>query len=227
MWGQVYSFILFFGCFDPISEMNRGKCRFFWVSTVQTLEMNHKRFLKNPLQFALIFALLPVFTSAQCELFKSEITGVKSYIEEVSQLADSLHIYAESAAFAAQYKTARQKAIKAQIFAGETLSAAYEAVAMAAEAQYYSEVCGIDGVKSNAIDAESHSIDARDFANAAFTNAKKAIAARNLGDVNYYMRKSLDAGRQAKKAAEAAIYSASDANLSCNHDDVTSAGNDK
>ena len=174
--------------------------------------------------FLLAFSLCTQWTSAQCELFKSEITDVQTYIEEVSHFSDSMQTYAESAAFAARFADARTDARKAEVLAGEALASAYEAVKLASEAQYYSEICGIDAVVSFSIDAESLAIDARDYADEAFTNAKKANTARNLGDIRYFMRKSLEAGKEARKSAEAAAYAASDAHYSCTHSDVTASG---
>jgi hypothetical protein len=163
---------------------------------------------------------------AQCELFKSEIKGVKNNVTLVSQLVDSLQTYAESGAFAAQITSARANAKKVELLTGLALNASDEAVAMASEAQYYSEVCNIAEVKSYTIDAESYAIDARDFADEAFTNAKKANTAKNLGDVRYYMRKSLNASREAKKSADDAAYAASIARMSCTHNDAHGIGSD-
>ena len=170
--------------------------------------------------------VLPIYGMAQCELFKSEIEGVEKYVATVKELADQVQSYADTAAFAAQYSEAKSNANKAKIDAGEILSAAYEAVELAAEAQYYSGVCGIEDVKSYAIDAERLAVDVRDFADEAYTNAKKATTARNLGDVRFYMRKALDATKEAQRAAEAAAYAAADANYSCSHQDTAVGGND-
>jgi hypothetical protein len=172
----------------------------------------------------LFISCLSTQLSAQCELFKSEIADVKNYIDEVSHFSDSMQTYAESAAFAAKFSEAKTDARKVEVLAGEALAAAYEAVKLASEAQYYSEICGIDAVVSFSIDAESLSIDARDYADEAFTNAKKANTARNLGDIRFFMRKSLEAGKEARKSAEAAAYAASDAHYSCTHSDLTASG---
>ncbi len=173
---------------------------------------------------------LALFTSiaayGQCDIFKSEINGVKHYAEEIQKVIDQVETHAESAAFAASFGEAKSHAHKAQIFAGEVLGSAYEAVNLAAEAQHYSGSCGKEEVKSYAIDAERFAIDARDFADVAYTNAKKASGARNLGDVRYFMRKSLDASKEAQKSADAAVYAASDALYSCDHQSVSAGGNE-
>lgn len=166
----------------------------------------------------------PVSGFAQCDIFKSEIDGVLQYTEEIQNVINQVETHAESAAFAASYSEAKSHAHKAQIFAGEVLGSAYEAVNMAAEAQHYSGSCTKDEVKSYAIDAEKYAIDARDFADVAYTNAKKANGARSLGDVRYFMRKSLDAAREAQKSADAALYAASDARYSCDHQSATAGG---
>ncbi|MGB5188770.1 hypothetical protein, partial [Robiginitalea sp.] len=168
--------------------------------------------------------LLPAMASAQCELFKSEVWEVKDYSEAVSVHSDSVRTYAEIAGYADTFSTARENARIAQKYAGEAQAAAHEAVTLAADAQYYAEVCGIDAVITNSIEAESRAIDARDFADVAMSNAKKASAARKLGDVHYHMRKSLNAAREAQKSATAAVYAASDAHYSCTHDDAPSTG---
>ncbi|MEN8788958.1 MAG: hypothetical protein ABF293_11890 [Flavobacteriaceae bacterium] len=169
--------------------------------------------------------IAPMTIFGQCDIFQSEIIGVKQHAEEVQKIVGQVESFAESAAFAANYSAARAQARKAQIFAGEVLGSAYEAVNMAAEAQHYSGSCGKDDVKSYAIDAERHAIDTRDFADEAYTNAKKASGARNLGDVRYFMRKSLDAAKEAQKSADAAVYAASDALYSCDHTTVAAGGN--
>lgn len=173
---------------------------------------------------------LALFTSigayAQCDIFKSEINGVKLNAEDIQKVINQVETHAESAAFAANFSEAKSHAHKAQIFAGEVLGSAYEAVDMAAEAQHYSGTCGKEEVKSYAIDAERFAIDARDYADEAYTNAKKASGARNLGDVRYFMRKSLDAAKEAQKSADAAVYAASDALYSCDHQSVSAGGNE-
>ena len=169
--------------------------------------------------------LTPFIGLSQCDIFKSEIVGVKQHSEQVSKIAEQVQSHADNAAFASTYTEARTYAHKAQIFAGEVLGSAYEAVDLAAEAQHYSGTCGKEDVKSYSIDAERFAIDARDFADVAYTNAKKATSARNLGDIRYFMRKSLDASREAKKSAEAAVYAASDALYSCDHQIVSAGGN--
>lgn len=175
------------------------------------------------LAFAVLL-LLPGIASAQCELFKSEVSEVRDYSEVVSANSDSVRTYAEIAGYADTFSKARENARIAQKFAGEAQAAAHEAVSLAGDSQYYAEVCGIDAVITNSIEAESRAIDARDFADVAMSNAKKASAARKLGDVHYHMRKSLNAAREAQKSATAAVYAASDAHYSCTHDDVPSTG---
>ena len=170
--------------------------------------------------------IAPITVLGQCDIFQSEIIGVKQHAEEVQKTVGQVETFAESAAFAASYSQARANARKAQIFAGEILGSAYEAVNMAAEAQHYSGSCGKEDVRSYAIDAEKYAIDTRDFADEAYTNAKKASSARNLGDVRYFMRKSLDAAKEAQKAADAAVYAASDALYSCDHTTVAAGGNE-
>ncbi len=181
---------------------------------------------KSYMPLAWFLLLTPLVAGAQCELFKSEIKGVKKNVTLVSQLVDSLQTYAESAAFAAQFNSARGDVRVVELLTGLALNASDEAVSMASEAQYFSEVCNIAEVKSYTIDAESHAIDARDFANEAFENAKKANTAKNLGDMHYYMRKSLNASREAQKSADDAGYAATIARMSCNHDDVHGIGSD-
>ncbi len=168
--------------------------------------------------------LLPFLTSAQCELFKSEISEVGTYSELVSINSDSLRNYSEIAGYADTFSLAKENARKARIFAGEAQAAAEEAVSLAGDSQYYAEVCGLEAVITNAIEAESRAIDARDFADVAMNNSKKATAARKLGDVQYYMRKALNAAREAHKSATAAVYAASDAHYSCTHDDASTPG---
>lgn len=180
---------------------------------------------KNYLHILCFSLLLPLMAAGQCDIFKSEITGVKQHSEEVSNTADQVQTHADNAAFAASFRDARTHAHKARIFAGEILGAAYEAVDMAAEAQHYSGSCTKEEVKSYAIDAERFAIDARDYADVAYTNANKANSARNLGDVRYFMRKSLDAAKEAKKSADAAVYAASDALYSCDHQTASAGGN--
>ncbi len=175
-------------------------------------------------QLVLFALLLPLLGMAQCDIFKSEITGVKQNAEKASEVAERVKEHADNAAFAATFTEARTQAHKAQIFAGEVLGSAYEAVTLAAEAQHYSGSCGNEDVKSYSIDAERFAIDARDFADEAYTNAKKASSARNLGDVRFFMRKSLDASREAQKSAEAAVFAASDALYSCDHLEASAGG---
>ena len=163
---------------------------------------------------------------AQCDIFKSEINDLKDFEIAVARYTDSLRPAAEAAAFAAKFAEGKAFAKKAEYFAGEALAAANEAVALASDAQYDAEVCGLKAVVTHAIDAEARAIDARDLMEEAYTNAKKAKSAKNLGDLRYFMRKSLEATKLASKAAEAATYAAADSYHSCTHSDTASAGMD-
>ena len=169
------------------------------------------------LRFAWIFFLAPFFAQAQCEIFKSEMDDLKIYMTKVSHLADSLQTYAESAAFGAQYNAARSNARKVKFLIGVALNEADEAVTMASSAQYHSEICGLSAVKTYTIDVENYITDARNFADEAFINAKNAIAARNLGDVRYYMRRSQNASQEARNSANAAAHATYFAHASCTH----------
>jgi len=165
-------------------------------------------------------SLVPVSTHAQCELFKSEINGVETYMHDVIQSVDSVQTYAETAAFGATSSTtARANARKIEIMIGHALDAAEEAVLMVSESQYYSEVCGIQDVASYTIDAESQAIDARDFISEAFANVKEAVKSKNLGDIQYFMRKYQTNSSEGRNAAEDASYAAALAHASCDHDD--------
>ncbi len=178
--------------------------------------------IKSKLRWAWILLFAPIVTEAQCELFKSEMEGVKNYMVAVSHQVDSLQTFAESAAYATQFAAARTNARKVELMTGKALNAADEAVLRAAEAQYYSEVCGLEAVKSHSIDAERHALDARDFAEEAYANAKAANTAKNLGDMHYYMRKSQRTGQEARDAADNAVYAASIAHMSCTHGEALS-----
>jgi hypothetical protein len=171
--------------------------------------------------------LFPALISAQCELFKSEVSELAEYAEVVRVNSDSLRTYAEIAGYADTFSLASANVKTARVFAGEAQAAAHEAVSLASDTQYYAEVCGIDAVVTHAIEAESRAIDARDFADVAMSNAKKAASARKLGDIHYFMRKALNAAREAHKAAEAAVYAANDAHMSCTHDEDSSPGKGK
>ncbi|MDC6353288.1 MULTISPECIES: hypothetical protein [unclassified Robiginitalea] len=160
----------------------------------------------------------------QCAVFKSEISDVRKFEQTVNQLTDSLKVYAEVAAFAARYTEGRSNAQKVEFLAGEALAAAQEAVNYAAEAQYHAEVCGMDAVITHAIEAEALSIDVRDFAETMYTNARKASAAGKLGDIHYYMRRSLQAAREATRISEKATWAALDAHGSCTHEDDMATG---
>ena len=168
---------------------------------------------------ALALFLIGLSAQAQCVVFKSEITDVKDYEITVGSITDSLKVVAETAAFAARYSEGMTNARQAEQLAGKALAAAQEAVNYAAEAQYHAEVCGLKDVVSHAIKAEALAVDTRDFADIAYTSAKKARSARSLGDVHYFMRQSLVAARNASRTSEKAIYAAFDAHQSCTHTD--------
>ncbi|MDG1571395.1 hypothetical protein OZ410_03650 [Robiginitalea sp. M366] len=159
----------------------------------------------------------------QCALFKSEINDVKDFEITVGQLTDSLKVYAEAAAYAARFADGKDNAGKVEALAGQALAAAHEAVQFASEAQFHAEICGLDDVVTFSINAESAAIDARDFAEEAYQNAKKAGTVGKLGDLHFFMRKSLEAAREAGKSSEKAMYAAYDAFYSCTHKD-TDAG---
>lgn len=160
----------------------------------------------------------------QCAVFKSEISDVRKFEETVNQLTDSLSGYAETAAYAARFTEGRTNAQMVEALAGQALAAAQEAVNYASEAQYHAEVCGLDAVVTHAIEAEALSIDVRDFAETVYTNAKKASAAGKLGDIHFYMRRSLQAAIDARKVSEKATWAALDAHASCTHEDDTATG---
>ncbi|MBC2838318.1 hypothetical protein [Robiginitalea sp. SC105] len=160
----------------------------------------------------------------QCAVFKSEIGDVQKYEQEVNHLVDSLNTYAEKAAYAARFDEGRTNAKKVQYLAGEALAAAQEAMNYAGEAQYHAEVCGIDAVVTYAIRAEELSIDVRDLAETAYVNAKKASTAAKLGDIHFYMRRSLQASIDARKISEKATWAAMDAHASCTHTDDVATG---
>jgi len=139
-------------------------------------------------------SLVPVSTHAQCELFKSEINGVETYMHDVIQSVDSVQTYAETAAFGATSSTtARANARKIEIMIGHALDAAEEAVLMVS--------------------------DARDFISEAFANVKEAVKSKNLGDIQYFMRKYQTNSSEGRNAAEDASYAAALAHASCDHND--------
>ena len=179
------------------------------------------------MRWILVVLLTPLFGQAQCEIFKSEISEVEVEMRAVHRLVDSLKTFAESAAYGDRYLSAREDARKTMLLTGQALAFAYDAASVAAEAQYHSGICGIDAVKSAAIDAEDFSTSARDQMEEAYTLAKKAYGMRKLGNIHYYMRKSLTASREAEKLAQSAVYAASDSFRSCTHSDISMGGNDK
>ena len=179
------------------------------------------------MRWILVVVLTPLFGQAQCEIFKSEISEVEQEMRAVHRLADSLKTFAESAAYGDRYSSAREDARKTMLLTGQALAFAYDAASVASEAQYHSGICGIDAVKSAAIDAEDFSTSARDLMEEAYALAKKAYGMRKLGNIHYYMRKSLSASREAEKLAQSAVYAASDSFSSCTHNDISMGGNDK
>ena len=174
---------------------------------------------------AFLLLLSPLVAGAQCEIFKSEMGDVAQQMDQVNKLTDSLTTYAEASAFGATYKAAKEDARQAMILTGLALGAAYDAADVAEEAQYQSELCGLTPVKSHAIDAQNYTIHTRDQMERAYELAKKAYRARKLGDINFYMRKSLDAALEAEGFSQKAVYAASDSYQSCSHNDVSLGGN--
>lgn len=179
--------------------------------------MKHGLLLKFAIPFVWILLLAPINTQAQCEIFKSEMEDLKIYMNKVSQLTDSLQTYAESAAFGAQFKGARSNVHKVKFLIGEALTAADEAVTIAASAQYHSEICGIKTVITHTIDVENFITDARNYADEAYLNAQNAIFAKNIGDIRYYMRKSQNASQEARNSADDASFAVLFARSSCTH----------
>jgi len=157
------------------------------------------------------------FVKAQCDIYKSEINEVAIYMTTISQLVDSVRTTAEEAAFGANTVLARSNAKKVEILIGKALSSAEDAVYMASESQYNSEKCGLTDVKSYTIDAESNTINAHEYISEAYINAKKALSAKNLGDISYYMRKYQANSKKAQQAALDASYAAELAHRSCTH----------
>ena len=174
--------------------------------------------IKTYLKVTLILFCTSGYTRAQCEVFKSEIQDVQSYMLQMRQLTDSLHTASEIAAFGAQLGTVRSNTKEVKLLLGKALTAADEAVTLVSEAQYESERCGLAEAMSYTIDAESHTIDARDFASEAFDNVKLASTAKNLGNLQYHMRMAQRLIREAQGAADAAAYAAEFAHYSCSHD---------
>ena len=158
------------------------------------------------------------YTQAQCEVFKSEITDVQKYMLQVSQLTDSLSTAAETASYDARLSTARTNTKTVMLLMGQAVTAADEAVILASEAQYDSENCGLEEAMSYTIDAERNAIDARDFASEAFENVKSASRSKNLGNLQFHMRKAQRILREVRNSAEASAYAADNAHYSCSHD---------
>lgn len=189
--------------------------------------MNAKFGKMRSMRWILVVLLTPLLGKAQCEIFKSEISEVEEEMRAVHRLVDSLKTYGEAAAYGDRYLTAHEDARKTMLLTGQALAFAYDAASVAAEAHYHSGICGIDAVKSAAIDAEDFSTSARDLMEEAYDLAKKAYGTRKLGNIHYYMRKSLDASREAEKLAHSAMYAASDSYRSCTHNDVSLGGGGK
>lgn len=158
------------------------------------------------------------YGQAQCEVFKSEISDVQQYMLQMSQLTDSLNTSSEIAAFDSQFSTARSHTKEVKLLMGKAVTAADEAVILVSEAHYNSERCGLAEAMSYTIDAQSHAIDARDFASEAFANVKSASLAKNLGNLQYHMRRAQRLIKDAQEAAYAAAYAADFAHYSCSHD---------
>lgn len=174
--------------------------------------------LNSYLKLILVFLGAIGYGHAQCEVFKSELTDVETYMQQVSRLTDSLRPATEIAAFDAHLGNARYNAKKVKVLMGKAVNAADDAVAMVSEAQYNSDRCGLAEAISYTIDAETHAIDARDFASEAFHNVKAALTANNLGNLQYHMRKAQRMIIKAQSSADAAAYAAGFAYYSCNHD---------
>lgn len=175
--------------------------------------------MKTYLKISVLF-LTSFFTQAQCDVFKSEITDVQTYMLQVSKLADSLRPASEIASFDARFSTARASTKTVLLLMGQAVNAADEAVTLASEAQYDSETCGLAEAMSYTIDSESHAIDARDYASEAFENVKSASKAKNLGNLQFHMRKAQRMMREAKSSADASSYAADIAYYSCSHDEI-------
>ena len=184
-------------------------------------------YLRYFIPFVLILLLVPLTTRAQCDVFKSEMESVHIYLLQASQLLDSLEINAETAAFAGEFKTARENSAKVEFLMGQAVTAIDESVKVASEAQYYSEICGITEVKSYAIDSENYVTDAFEHIDEAYANAKKAKVAKTLGDLQYYMRKAQVAGRAAQDSADNAALASSTSYYSCHHLDTAVMESDK
>lgn len=168
------------------------------------------------IKVAVLF-ITSTYVQAQCEVFKSEIIDVQSYMQQVSQLSDSLSTSAEIAAFDASFTKARTNTKTVMLLMGQAVNAADEAVILASEAQYDSESCGLAEAISYTIDAEKHAIDTRDFSAEAFENVKSAAKARNLGNLQYYMRIAQRLMKEARESADASVYAADNAHYSCSH----------
>lgn len=165
-----------------------------------------------------ILCCTALISHAQCEVFKSEIVDVQHYMLQVTKLTDSLRPSSEIAAFDARFSTARANSKTVLLLMGQAVTAADEAVLMVSDAQYDSQNCGLAEAMSYTIDAESHAIDARDFASEAFENVKSATKAGNLGNLQFHMRKAQRLIREAQAAADASAIAAEIAHYSCSHD---------
>ena len=195
----------------PVRRLNTN----LMTLSIRAMSIWRRANIRLVLGFVCMFPL--VAAQGQCEIFKNEMGDVQSYESTVSTQTDSLRAFAEAAAFAARFTDGRNHAREAEALSGVILEKASDAAQLAGEAQYQAELCGNDQAISHAIAAQSLAIDARDFAERAYENAKKATSARSLGDVRYYMRKSLAFTREARKSSQASSYAAQDALYSCPH----------
>ncbi|UWX54869.1 hypothetical protein NYZ99_19355 [Maribacter litopenaei] len=173
------------------------------------------------------FLLLASKTVAQCEVLKSEIKEVKEFMTNINQLTDSLSAPAELAGYEASFKKAKLNALEVEHFLGKALDQAFEAVSLAEESQYNSGLCGLKEVISNSIEAESYSIDARDLAEQAYSNAKKAVKANNLGNLQYHIRIAHRLAGELREASYSAAYHAEMAHYNCVHGPEHGLGSDK
>ena len=173
--------------------------------------------IKTYLKVSVLF-LTSTYVQAQCEVFKSEISDVQTYMQQVSTLSDSLSTAVEIASFDASISKARKNTKTAMLLMGQAVNAADEAVILASEAQYDSQTCGLQETMSYTIDAERHTIDSRDFSTEAFENVKNATKANNLGNLQFYMRKAQRLMKEAQDSADSAVYAADNAHYSCSHD---------
>jgi hypothetical protein len=158
--------------------------------------------------------LIPFNAQSQCEFIIRDIENVRSNAMEVLRLSDTLEVFVSAVEKTRQYGTARSNTRKAQIYSGEILAATYRAVAMATEAQQRVGACGIEEMEGSVANAASYAFRAQDLADEAFTYAKRAYGSRNLETIQKYLQKSLEATREAQKAATSLAHAASEAHFS-------------